>query len=60
MGKHLVKIDNIKRCKRIVIPRKIIDKLKWHDVAYVFVEGDPRGRIIIRRVLDAEALKTDD
>jgi bifunctional DNA-binding transcriptional regulator/antitoxin component of YhaV-PrlF toxin-antitoxin module len=60
MHKHVIKVEKTTGSMRIVIPRDIVKRLFWHHVGYVLIEDDAQGRIIIRRLLDDEALETSN
>lgn len=60
MSRHIIKVEKTTGSLRVVIPRKLVNALRWRDVAYVFIESDNQGRIVIRRLLDDQALKEND
>lgn len=58
MAKYIVKVDKAKQVFRINIPRKIIQHNLWGNVSHVIVEYRQPDEIVIRRLIDAEALET--
>jgi len=60
MAKHIVKVDKGNNAFRINIPRGIILTKRWHDTSYVVVEDDWGDKLLIRRFVDDQALKTED
>jgi hypothetical protein len=60
MTKHIVKIDHTNRAFRMVIPKNIINLLRWNDVKYALVEPTENNQIIVRRFVDGKALETED
>ena len=59
MKRIIVKVDRRDISFRVTIPRKVILYKGWHDVEYMLLEESGPDRIVLRRFLDGEALKTD-
>lgn len=56
MEKRIVKVERANGLFRVNVPRALIAKKRWFDVAYVLIEDDGDGKITIRRLVDGEAL----
>lgn len=60
MEKRIVKVERANGLFRINIPRAVIARKRWFDVAYVLVEDEGDGILTIRRLVDVKALKESD
>ena len=60
MEKRIVKVERANGLFRVNVPRALIAKKRWFDVAYVLIEDDGDGKITIRRLVDGEALGRKD
>ena len=54
MAKLIVKVGSAKSSFRVVIPQKLIQKMKWENVPYVIIEEHPPEYLKIRRLFDDE------
>jgi len=57
MQKYVRSVNQDKAGFRVSIPRKLVMLKRWGDVKHVLVEDSGEDYIIIRRLLDAKALK---
>lgn len=60
MKRSIVKVDRRDISFRVTIPRKVILYKKWTDVEYMLLEESGPDTIVLRRLIDAEALEVDD
>lgn len=47
MPKYLMKVHRGSNYRRINLPKKAIDNLKWGDVVYVTVDDSTEGKLVI-------------
>jgi len=60
MAIEIVKIERVRSSFRIVLPKKLITLMCWQDVSHVMVERQSNNTLILRRFIDAQALKGSD
>lgn len=60
MDRYICKVEKSGKGFRINVPRQVVIDGCWADVAYVLLEPLPGGKIMIRRFVDGESLKTED
>ncbi len=58
MKRVVIKVDRRDISFRITIPRKIIQQKMWNDVEYMLLEESGPDIIVLRRLIDGEALET--
>lgn len=60
MSRYICKVEKSGKGFRVNVPRQIVVDHSWQDVAYVIIEPWPGNKIMIRRFVDDESLKTED